>query len=268
MKYPLPFLLVALSLCAAAGPSEEQSKTALPLLRTEHKVKRDENGVTNAYIDTVYRGNGRSSQERILQTVTFKKKNQQAWGMWRTYYLDGEAVMSEADDDGDGRPETITLFKNSMVGEMFRRQPDGSVDALSSEELAKFQDEQRAMTGAFGGLLDVVHQRIETNSVAQVMQDLKTELEEYKQKRAKEASLELPPRQAGLEFKTQITANLQASKEAETLAGLERMLHYMEDMKLKDQADFFSAWPDGMDGARAWIADVKSKLEKLEHEKN
>lgn len=180
MKYILAFFLATLSLCLADAPPDDKPKAQLPTLRTEHTEKRDKQGQVIRYVDTVYRGNERVKKERILRTVKFKKENQEGWAIWRTFYVDGQAVMGET-DDGDGKPPMVIFYKDNIPCEMFKRQPDGSVEAVSSEELAQLKGQVEEFLGGFEKVLDKVIERTKTNSVEKVMEDLKADIKQYEQ---------------------------------------------------------------------------------------
>jgi hypothetical protein len=184
MKCTLALFAVAVSVCIAADSPPESPKAEPPQLTQEHSEKRDEQGRVTAYIDKFYRGNDRVRKERILQTVRFAKK-EGGWGTWRMFYVDGKVVVVEA-DDGDGKPPTVALFKDNVVYEMFRRRSDGSVEPLSSLELARFRSEQAALVAGIEAVTDAVKERIETNSVQKVMEDLETDLQRNKQKQKNE----------------------------------------------------------------------------------
>jgi hypothetical protein len=167
MRYSLLFLVAAASLCLADGPPPQ-----IPAVRTEHVEKRNGNGDIIAYVDTAYRG-----KERSLQRVRFKKKDGTGWGMWQTYYVGGKAVMQEQ-DEGGGKSQTISFLNDGTVCEMFRRHQDGSVEPVSSVELTKFVADQQQFTGHMGKVLDKISERLQTNSPEQVMQDLKTAVQQ------------------------------------------------------------------------------------------
>lgn len=59
----------------------------------------------------------------------------------RSYFANGQCVMAESDEDGDGFFETITLFPDSLQDmDVFRRQTDGSVKPLESKELQELKE--------------------------------------------------------------------------------------------------------------------------------
>ncbi len=61
---------------------------------------------------------------------------------------------------------------------MFRRHQDGSVEPVSSAELAKYLADQQKFTDQMGKALDKISERLQTNSPEQVMQDLKTAVQQ------------------------------------------------------------------------------------------
>jgi hypothetical protein len=126
------------SLCLA-----DETPIAKPLaqsleLRTEHEEKRDSDGKVNAHVDTVYRGN-----VRILVTHKLLTKSKYGTRLIRAYFAEGKDVMDEIHyDDGT---QVIRLYKDDILCEMFRRKIDGSVEPVSSEELAKLKAQQQEL---------------------------------------------------------------------------------------------------------------------------
>jgi hypothetical protein len=139
MKYSLLILAVAASLCLAGNLSDESINGHASELKREHEDKRDKDGQVVAHIDTVYRG-----KERILSTITLTKKSKYGLRVARAYYAGGKEVLDELEYD-NGRPQTIRLFKDDVLYEEFQRRPDGSVEPVSGEELARIQAEQRGL---------------------------------------------------------------------------------------------------------------------------
>lgn len=138
MKHTLPFIVVAFSLCLAGGQTNEKSPARPAELRKVHEEKRDQDGKVNAYVDTVFRGN-----VRVLMTVKALTKNKYGIKMTRAYFTDGKNVVAEIHyDDGT---QVISLYKDEVLSEMFRRQKDGSVEPVSSEELAKRKGQQHEL---------------------------------------------------------------------------------------------------------------------------
>jgi hypothetical protein len=136
MKHLLPFIVAAFTLCLAGGQSNEKLPARSSELRKEHEEKRDQDGKINAYVDTVFRGN-----VRVLMTVRTLTKNKYGIKMTRAYFAGGKDVVDEIHyDDGTQR---ISLYKEDILCEMFRRQGDGSLEPVSSEELVKFKGQQK-----------------------------------------------------------------------------------------------------------------------------
>ena len=137
-KYSLLLLTVSASLCLS-GPGDEAAKAPTSAIRKEREEKRDKDGKVVAYIETVYRGN-----ERVLSTVMITKKTKYGIRVVRAYYSGGKEVFDEIEYD-DGRPQTIRLYKDDALCDMFKRQPDGSVEPVSHDELAKLKAQQQEL---------------------------------------------------------------------------------------------------------------------------
>jgi hypothetical protein len=138
MKHLLPFIVAAFTLCLAGGQSNEKSPARSSELRKEHEEKRDQDGKINAYVDTVFRAN-----VRVLMTVKTPTKNKYGIRLTRAYFADGKDVMDEIHHD-DGT-QMIRLYKDDILCDIFRRQMDGSVEPVSSEELATLKGQQQEM---------------------------------------------------------------------------------------------------------------------------
>ena len=161
---------MAVSLCLADSPPAQ-----LPDVRKEYVEKRDANGEIIGYVDTTYRG-----KERSLQTVRFKKKDGQGWGMWRTFFVGGRAVMLEESDD-NGKSQTISFVNDGNVCEMFKKHQDGSVEPVSSAELAKYEAHQQQFSDQLGKVMEKLSEMLQTNSPEQVMQELKSAVHPQKE---------------------------------------------------------------------------------------
>jgi hypothetical protein len=139
MKYSFLLLAITVSLCIGGNPRDESAKQQTANVRKEHEDKRDQAGKVVACIDTVYRG-----KERILSTVTITKKTKYGLRLVRAYYAGGREVLDELEYD-DGRPQTIRLYKDDVLFDIFKRQSDGSVEPVSSEELEKLKTQQQEL---------------------------------------------------------------------------------------------------------------------------
>ena len=73
----------------------------------------------------------------------------------RHYLVGGEVVVSESDEDGDGRLETLTVM-NPVDGsfEAFKRGEDGSVVPLYGKSLAEFTEKRLERRAALHASLD------------------------------------------------------------------------------------------------------------------
>jgi hypothetical protein len=180
MKYSKVILALGVFFCLVVGRSDEDLKPELPQVRKEHKEKHDNEGNVIAYIDTVYRGNERVKNERILQTVRSRRKVDGDWVMARTFYLDGQMIMTEV-DEGNGTTSVICFLKDNKIFEAFRRQTDGTVEPVPSVELAKLKNDQQAFVEGLGLVMDNVRNSLATNSVEKVLQDLKANIHKHQQ---------------------------------------------------------------------------------------
>ena len=169
----LSIFLAAVAALAADTPSEH-GQGALPQVSKKRHETRDASGEVCAYAETFYRGG-----ERILIQATYTKPQPSGIKMWREYMVGG-TVLKEM-DYGAAKPQIIWVFQNGAVHEGFRRHPDGSVEPMTGEELAKAKSEAGEFMAGFEQVMEKVRERIQTNSVEKVMRDLKTEVDQYKQ---------------------------------------------------------------------------------------
>ena len=68
------------------------------------------------------------------------------------------------------------------------------------------------------------------------------------------------PRNAGLEFKAQIDAALQATNSVRVADALNELGRYRNALNAEEERKFFSAWSAGGGAYETWLADVKLKL--------
>ena len=74
------------------------------------------------------------------------------------------------------------------------------------------------------------------------------------------AGCQSQPRKAGLGFKSRIDAAFQTGNSVGVVNALNEMGQYKVKLKIEDESQFFSAWPDEIGGYETWLADVKLKL--------
>jgi len=138
MKYSLLCFVTLFSLNVADGQPKQKSQAQASDLRKEHEEKRDNTGKVNAHVDTVFRGN-----VKVMLTITLLTKNKSGIQISRGYFANGKNVVDEIHyDDGT---QVIRLYKDDVLCEMFRRRRDGSVEPVSSEELAKLKGQQQEL---------------------------------------------------------------------------------------------------------------------------
>lgn len=173
MKRIIPLLFAAILVSAADAPLD---KRGLPEITKKHHESLDASGKVTCYGDTFYRGG-----KRILVQAVYTGPTQSGIKMWREYFVDDQTVVREM-DYGTNKPAMVWIWREGSLHEAFRRNADGSVEPISSQELAKVKGETEAILTGFGRVMKEVSARTETNSVEKVMGDLKTEVEQYKQK--------------------------------------------------------------------------------------
>lgn len=180
MKYVLSILTAATAVCLADGRAEQTPSTRLPEIRKVHREHRDTNGEVSAYTDTFYRG-----EERILIQATYTKPTKSGIKMWREFVV-GRTTVTKEMDYGDDKPRLILVYRDGALYEAFRRRADGSVEPMSSDELSKAKAEMQEFMAGFEAVMERVAERLQTNSVEKVVQDLKSEVEQAKQKQKQE----------------------------------------------------------------------------------
>jgi hypothetical protein len=134
MRYLLVTILMIVSACLADG----QSTNGVPPLKVKHHQWEAVHGQTH-YEDRFYRGD-----QLIMRALKFQNEHTQKWEIWRFYYIDDKWVMLE-DDPGSGEPVTVSLIRNGATYDAFKRQSDGTVTPLSSEELAKIMAREKEL---------------------------------------------------------------------------------------------------------------------------
>ncbi len=91
------------------------------------EIRTERSSGTKGFLERTYRGDA-----LVLTHFSNGVNNAQA----RTFYFAGCVAFSESDEDGDGFFETLTVFGDTMSEfDMFTRQSDGSVVAVSTSDL-------------------------------------------------------------------------------------------------------------------------------------
>jgi uncharacterized protein YdcH (DUF465 family) len=166
--------IFATAVCFADDATNTNKTVQLPELRKEHHEWQGPNGSIR-YRDEIYRG-----KERILRTVKFQNETTKAWETWQYFYIDGKAVMFES-YGSDGKSQTITLIKDDQTYDKFQRRQDGSLEPLSSEELAKLKVEEQKFNGEAEKFTEVLATEIATNSTGNATQIAKEAVQKFKQ---------------------------------------------------------------------------------------
>ena len=180
MRMTLLVFLVAASVCLAGAPAPQSTQSPLPELRQEHREMRDKDGQAYGFVEKLYRG-----KERILETVQYKTARgiYAAGGWFRIYRAKGRPVLLEEDTKGDGNVTMRVFSKDGELGvtEAFRRQADGSVAPVSSEDLLRLNLEAVVSHAAAQDLVGRIEKAVETHKTAdEAIEDLKKQAEELK----------------------------------------------------------------------------------------
>jgi hypothetical protein len=140
---------------------------------SEHTAK---DGKPEFRIETVYRG-----KTKILQILSRPNKQGTLAVVSRSYFVDGDLVMIESDENGDGVFEHISLHHPGTADfEMFRLQPDGSVKPVSTQTIEATKKQMAVVNDSMRKSIekpDVSDQEI-SNSLQQTrqkVQDLEKE---------------------------------------------------------------------------------------------
>ena len=107
--------------------------------------KKDKNGDVSIRIETTYRGKAK------VMTETFRPNSQ---GLLvinaRSYFADGALVMTESDEHKSGKLDTIAVYHpGTDEMEIFTRQTDGSVKAVSTQMLQAYKKQNAAVSDFF-----------------------------------------------------------------------------------------------------------------------
>ncbi len=134
--------LTILSLLLAFGCSTQNTND---VTRKVFERDRDKGGKRDFRVESIFRG-----KERVM--VVWSKPN--AKGVWsvtsRAYYVGGDMVAVESDEDGDGFFETLATYRSGTEEmEVFTRQRDGTVQPVSAKALAAFKKQSAAISEFF-----------------------------------------------------------------------------------------------------------------------
>lgn len=159
-------------------PASQKPNAVLPELRKVRREYRGMSGTVEGYIDTFYRG-----KKRILVQTTFTGRGRFHGQVWRQYRVDNVTFFEE--DHGPGKPQLISVLRDGFPYEKFRRSTNGTVEPVASDELAKEQAEVNELEAGFVPVLKALRAAIETNSVEDVMGELRREVRPLKSPKAR-----------------------------------------------------------------------------------
>jgi hypothetical protein len=160
-------------------PTASQKPNAvLPELRKVRREYRGMSGTVEGYIDFFYRG-----KKPILVQITFIRPFGSGAKVWRQYRVDDVTFFEE--DYGPGKPQLISVLRDGFPYEKFRRSTNGTVEPVASDELAKRQAQFREIESGFVPFVKAVRAAIETNSVEDVMGELRREVRALKSPKAR-----------------------------------------------------------------------------------
>lgn len=136
-------IAILMLFCASLYGADTGTNSNITSKVMEHE--RD-GGKTRLRFETIYRG--KTPILRVLQTIRDGVTKTS-----RRYEVDGSLVMVESDEDGDGRFESVTLFRPGTDHlEMFTREPDGSVRPASTKTLHRTRKQLAAVDEVAGKL--------------------------------------------------------------------------------------------------------------------
>ena len=168
-------------LCAWVYGADTTTTNVVGDITTKVSERKAKDGKTERRIERVYRG-----KTEILQTLSRRNKQGMMATTARSYLVGGDLVMIEADEDGDGVFETITLYRHRTDDlEMFRRQADGSVKPVNTQTIEATKKQTEAVNGSMRKLMEkreVTDQEISDllQQTRQKVQDLEKEKKDDK----------------------------------------------------------------------------------------
>src|SRR5215469_5832289 len=150
MKTIILLILFSSSLCGA----DIYTTNTVGDLTTVIRERSAENGLPQRHLETVYRG-----KKLILRTVSMHDKNGNLVLNSRSYYVDGDCVMIESDDTGDGRGGQVLLKHPGTDDiEMFTRMTNGTIEPASTKDLTTWKEHtaaaDKAMAESFQKMRD------------------------------------------------------------------------------------------------------------------
>lgn len=171
MKLNFLILFTSVSICVGGESDVTPAQVPPTKITTKQREVRD-GGQVIASVETVYRG-----KDRILDSTKYMvaRGNYAAGGRFRIYRVGGKPVLLEEDYKGDGNV-TIRVFGRSGSledFEVFKRQSNGSIEPVSSAELARLKREDREMGQFSESFARWVSDELKTNSPEKVMSDVK-----------------------------------------------------------------------------------------------
>jgi hypothetical protein len=104
-------------------------------------VKKDKDSNPTFRMETVYRG-----KVKIMMIVYRPNKEGMMVVASRSYFVGGDLIATESDEKHDGTLQTFAVYHpgtNDM--EIFTRQPDGSVEPVSTQALDAYKKQNAAM---------------------------------------------------------------------------------------------------------------------------
>jgi hypothetical protein len=105
-------------------------------------IKKDKDGNSTFRMETVYRG-----KDKIMMIISRPNKEGVMAVASRSYLVGGDLIATESDEKHDGTLQTIAVYHpgtNDM--EIFTRQPDGSVEPVSTQTLDAYKKQNAAIS--------------------------------------------------------------------------------------------------------------------------
>lgn len=130
--------------CASAFGEDIATTTTNGDLTTKIVHRAAVDGKPELRIEKVYRG-----KTKIFQKLSRSNQQGKLAVLYRSYFVDGDLVMTETDEDENGVFTHIAFHRPGTTDvEMFRRQPDGSVRPVSMQQIES-NKKQTAVMNAF-----------------------------------------------------------------------------------------------------------------------
>ena len=162
-------LAILFVICATAFGADTTTTNVVGDITTKISERTAKDGKQEVRIETVYRG-----KTKILQTLSRQSKEGTLAIVSRDYFVGGDLVMVESDENGDGVFEHILLHHPGTADlEMFKRQPDGSVKPVSTQTIEATKKQSAVIN-------DSMRRLIEKSDVSD--QDISNSLQQTRQK--------------------------------------------------------------------------------------